>query len=76
MALGRVPFESMCKMFGLDAPKEVAQFRKRVAWVQVGAKDVPLIGTYFVGNNRHRGFPAIVEDIRRLLELSPRDRDA
>jgi hypothetical protein len=38
----------------------------------VGAREVPLLGTYFVGNNRHRGFSAIGENITRLLELKPR----
>jgi len=75
LALGRVPFESVCNMFGIDAPKDVVQFRKRVSWVRLGKKEVPLIGTYFAGNNRHRGFSAIVEDIGRLLELSPRNVD-
>lgn len=72
LALGRVPFESVCKMFGIDAPKKVVQFRQRVAWVRLGSRQVPFAGTYFAGNNRHKGFPFIVEDITRLLELNPR----
>ena len=75
LALGKVPFEALCRLFGIEAPKRVAEFRKDVAWVRVGGKVVPLSGTYFAGNNRHRGFAAIAEDIGRLLELNPRDSD-
>jgi uracil-DNA glycosylase len=76
LALGRVPFEAVCTIFGIDAPKRIAEFRKSVIWVRLGSKNVPLIGTYFIGNNRHRGFAAIVQDIGRILELNPRDSDA
>lgn len=76
LALGRVPFQSLCGLFGIDAPKNVALFRRRVAWVRVGSKEIPMAGTYFTGNDRHRGFSAIVENIGRLLELSPRNADA
>jgi hypothetical protein len=76
LALGKVPFRALCEVFGIDAPTEVAEFRKHVAWVQLGTKQVPVSGTYFPGNNRHRGFSAIVDDIGRLLELSPRENDA
>lgn len=73
LALGRVPFHSLCELFGITAPRNVARFRERIAWVRVGSKEVPMAGTYFTGNNRHRGFSAIVADIGRLLELSPRE---
>lgn len=76
LALGRVPFDALCKIFGIVAPRNVSHFRTRLEWVRVGAKEVPLTGTYFSGNNRHRGFGAIVQDIGRLLELSPRQVNA
>ena len=76
LALGRDPFAGVCRLFGIEAPKQVAQFRKRIAWVRVGTREVPVAGTYFAGNNRHLGRSAIVEDIGRLLEVNPRDRDA
>jgi len=72
LALGKVPFESVCKMFGINAPKKVELFRQRVVWVQLGSRQVPFSGTYFVGTKRHKGFPCIVEDITQLLELNPR----
>jgi uracil-DNA glycosylase len=72
LALGRVPFNGICKIFGIEAPKTVAQFRKRVSWIRLNGWEVPMLGTYFVGNNRHRGFSAVIEDITRLLELKPR----
>jgi uracil-DNA glycosylase len=73
LALGRVPFGSLCDIFGLDAPKRVSEFRRKVWWVRLGEKQVPLTGTYFPGNNRHRGFVRIAEDIERLLSLTPRN---
>lgn len=72
LALGQVPFRALCQVFELDAPSGVAEFRKQVAWVKLGQKKVPLMGTYFPGNNRHRGFTSIVEDIGRLLDLAPK----
>lgn len=71
LALGQVPFRAVCKVFGIRAPNRVAEFRKQVTWVQLGQKKVPLLGTYFPGNNRHRGFPSIAKDIGRLLDLTP-----
>lgn len=76
LALGAVPFRSLCDIFGIDAPTRVAKFRGQVWWVRLGETEVPLAGTYFTGNNRHRGFDKIVEDIERLLQLAPRTRDA
>jgi len=35
-----------------------------------------MAGTYFTGNNRHKGFAKIVEDIDGLLKLEPRTPDA
>ncbi len=75
LALGKIPFEAVCRVFGITASKQVAEFRKDVRWVRMGRKEVPLSGTYFAGNNRHRGFPSIVEDIARLLELNPRENN-
>ena len=72
LALGQVPFRALRQVFGIRAPSRVAEFRKHVAWVQLGDKHVPLMGTYFPGNNRHRGFRSIVEDIGRLLDLAPK----
>lgn len=76
LALGKLPFRALCEVFGVHAPPEVAEFRKHVAWVRLGTKQVPVSGTYFPGNNRHRGFSAIADDIGRLLGLSPRENDS
>jgi uracil-DNA glycosylase len=75
LALGQVPFRALCRVLGLDAPSRVAEFRKQTRWVRLGQKNVPLMGTYFPGNNRHRGFASIVEDIERLLDLVPKLND-
>ncbi len=72
LALEQVPFLALRQVFGIRAPSRVAEFRKHVAWVQLGGKKVPLMGTYFPGNNRHRGFRSIVDDIGRLLDLAPK----
>lgn len=76
LALGRVPFKSLCDIFGIvDAPQEVTRFRRRMWRVRLGTRLVPLSGTYFPGNNRHRGFACIAQDITRILMLSPKDCD-
>ena len=76
LALGAVPFRSLCDIFGIAAPRQVARFRGRVWWIRLGNRDVPIAGTYFTGNNRHKGFEKIVEDIDRMLTLQPRTQDA
>ena len=76
LALGAVPFRSLCDMFHIHAPMQVAEFRGQVWWVRLGRIEVPLAGTYFTGNNRNKGFDKIVEDIQRLLQMEPRMRDA
>lgn len=73
LALGRIPFHSLCALFRLDAPKRVEDFRKKTLWVRIGGKEIPLGGTYFPGNNRHRGFPSIVDDIDKILSIKPRN---
>ncbi len=76
LALGVVPFRSLCDLFGIDAPRRVEEFRGQVWWVRLGEMEVPLAGTYFTGNNRHKGFDKIVQDIEHVLQLEPRKRDA
>ena len=76
LALGAVPFRGLCDLFGIAAPRQVAKFRGRVWWIRLGKRDVPIAGTYFTGNNRHRGFEKIVEDVRHMLNLEPRTQDA
>ena len=73
LALGKVPFKTLCKIFNIrKPPQESAEFRKQIWWVQSGARKIPLSGTYFPGNNRHKGFSAIVQDIDRILKLFPK----
>ena len=76
LALGAVPFRSLCDIFGVTAPTQVDKFHGQVWWIRLGKSEVPMAGTYFTGNNRHRGFDKIVEDIERLFKLAPRTRDA
>jgi uracil-DNA glycosylase len=71
LALGRVPFAAVCQLFGITAPRTVEEFRKKIEWVKMGEKKVPFLGTYFPGNNRHQGFQSVIDDINRLLELTP-----
>lgn len=78
LALGKVPFMCLCDIFGIgldESSKAVAEFHEKVWWVELGAKQVPLSGTYFPGNNRHKGFSAIVQDIERILKLQPKTND-
>jgi uracil-DNA glycosylase len=75
LALGRRPFDALCHIFDLEAPTNVADFRKQTWWVRVGQRQVPLSGTFFAGNNRHQGFEFIIQDVKRLLKLAPRNAD-
>jgi len=78
LALGRVPFKSLCSLFGIDiddVSERVAEFRKRIWWVRLGSREVPLSGTYFPGNNRNNQRALVEQDIRRMLELVPRDKN-
>jgi len=73
LALGGVPFQSLSELFRLDdAPEKVEDFHGRVWWVRIGAREVPLSGTYFAGTKRHTHFDDIPTDIDRLLSLQPR----
>jgi uracil-DNA glycosylase family 4 len=71
LALGKVPFGGLCSLFGLKAPKKLNEFRRETFWVQMGAQQVPLAGTYFPGNNRHNSFALIENDILRILAQDP-----
>lgn len=75
LALGKAPFNSLCNIFGIEKDErgeKVVECRKNTWWVALGAKMVPLSGTYFPGNNRHKGFSAIAQDIDRILKLFPK----
>jgi hypothetical protein len=37
----------------------------------LGNKEIPLLGTYFAGNNWNRGLDNIVEDMSHLLMSEP-----
>ena len=76
LALGAVPFRSLCGIFGVAAPRRVAKFRGKVWWVRIGKSEVPMAGKYFTGNDRHKGFAKVLEDIDHLLKLEPRTPDA
>lgn len=76
LALGRVPFKSLCDIFNLRASVKVNEFRKRIWWVRLGKRDVPLSGTYFPGNNRNNQRPLIEQDIDRILKEFPKDGHA
>lgn len=78
LALGKVPFMSLCRIFGIgrdESEDGVAVFHKKTWLVDLGNQRTPLGGTYFPGNNRHRGFSVIVQDIERILSLNPRGND-
>lgn len=73
LALGKVPFKSLCEIFSIrNPPQESAEFRKQTWWVQLGARKIPFSGTYFPGNNRNRQQPFVEHDIARILELFPK----
>jgi uracil-DNA glycosylase len=76
LALGAVPFQSLSSLFSLDAPSRVEDYHGRIWWVGIGAREIPLSGTYFPGNDRHGGLHHIPADLRGLLDVVPRTRAA
>lgn len=76
LALGKVPFESLCDSFNLRASKKVSEFRKEIWQVRLGAREVLLSGTYFPGNNRNNQRSLIEQDIKRILKEFPRNDGA
>lgn len=76
LALGKVPFESLCELFNLRASRKVSEFRKETWRVRLGAREVLLSGTYFPGNNRNNQRPHIEQDIKRILKEFPRNDSA
>jgi hypothetical protein len=72
LALGRDPMKSASLALELkDVPSKVCEFQRRLWWGEVAGRRIPVAGTYFPGNNRHRGFGKIAEDIRWILKQVP-----
>jgi len=72
LALGKIPMRSVSEAFNIKIPPRVERFREKPFWVTHGDREIPLAGTYFPGNKRHRGFEYIVQDIREILSKSPK----
>ncbi len=72
LALGKIPMQSVSKVFKIKIPPRVERFREETFWVTLGDREISLAGTYFPGNNRHGGSEDIVADIRKILSQSPR----
>ena len=71
LALGGVPARSMARTFSFCLPPTVRECQGQVWWVSCAGQWIPCSATYFPGNNRHRQAGAIVEAMRRLLDVSP-----
>lgn len=67
LMLGRVPLRAMSLAFDLDLPSSVRACRGRQWTLALPHGDMTVAATYFPGNNRHRGFDAIVETLRNLM---------
>ena len=69
LALGQTPFKALCHLFSINAPHTVRDYHDNHWSARLGGRSVVVAGTYFPGNDRHKGFNSIVKDIRRLLSL-------
>ena len=67
LMLGRVPLRAMSLAFDLDLPSSVRACLGRQWTLALPHGDMTVAATYFPGNNRHRGFDAIVETLRNLM---------
>jgi uracil-DNA glycosylase len=72
LALGCDPMQSLSIALGFKAPPRVCDYRQKFWWVQLGNRWIPVAGTYFAGNNRHRSFEKIVRDINWILQQKPK----
>lgn len=70
LALGACAMRSVAESLELQIPRQVNEFRKRIWLANLVDIQVPVCGTYFVGNDRHKGFSHIVGDIRRITNTS------
>lgn len=76
LALGALPFQTLSRLFSLDAPDRLEDCHGRIWWATIGRREVPVSGTYFPGNDRHGGLHHVPADIRNLLAVEPRTRAA
>ena len=72
LALGLSAMKAVSLTCGLKIPAKVDEICQNLWWARFDDFLVPIAGTYFPGNNRHRGFNRIQESIRSLLEHEPR----
>jgi len=69
IALGRIPFKSLCRMFSVTTPSRLRHYHGRIWEARLGDRSIHFGGTYFPGNNRHKGFDKIVTDLQKFLKL-------
>lgn len=72
LALGREPMKSVSHALELEFPGMVHEYRRKLLWGRIAGHLVPVAGTYFPGNNRHKGFAKIAEDIKWILAQEPK----
>lgn len=64
--------QSAAMAFDLKIPSKVEEGRKKIRWVPLGNRQIPLAVTYFPGHNRHKGRECIAPDIREILGQEPK----
>ncbi len=74
MAIGLDAMRALAAALELPAPVRVRDYRGRLQRVRIAGQETWLSGTYYAGNNRHRGRDKIVADIRNLLGRHPLNR--
>lgn len=72
LALGLSAMKAVSQTCGFKIPAKVDEICQNLWWASFDGLLVPIAGTYFPGNNRHRGFERIQESIRSLLEHEPK----
>ena len=76
LALGCDPMQSLSAALGFKSPKKVHDYRQRFWQAKIGKRWIPVAGSYFAGNNRHRSFDKIVKDIDWILHQEPKDMES
>ena len=72
LALGQSAMKAVSKALNFKVPPTVRKINGKIWWANLNEGFVPVAGTYFPGNNRHRSFDSIVDSIRLILELKPK----
>jgi uracil-DNA glycosylase len=72
LTMGTNGFRCLALALGWSPPAGIARIRRHPWEARIAGRPVPVGGTYYFGNNRHRGRWKIIADIRAILRRAAR----